>query len=96
MLKEFLKSFLHLIWPPSRVRDARMYALCGIEAIIVAAATIIAFFLRFHMDTAGQELSEFWWMVPLAVLVRVALFWLFGLYSWVWYYMGVREVLCLA
>ena len=73
-----------------------MYALCGIEAIIVAVAIIIAFFLRFPTETAAQNLAEFWWIVPLAVFVRIALFWLFGLYSWVWYYMGVREVLYLA
>ncbi len=73
-----------------------MRALCGIEAIIVAAAAIIAFLLRFHTATVGQYLSEFWWIVPLAVFVRIVVFWLFGLYSWVWYYMGVREVLYLA
>jgi FlaA1/EpsC-like NDP-sugar epimerase len=73
-----------------------MYTLGGIEAIIVVAAILIAFFLRFPAETAAKNLAEFWWMVPLAIFVRVALFWLFGLYSWVWYYMGVREVLYLA
>ena len=76
-----------------RVRDSRMYALCGIEAIIVAAAVIIAFLIRFPAESAAENLTEFWWIVPLSVGVRVILFWLFGLYSWVWYYMGVREVL---
>jgi len=94
--KELRKISPLLIWSPLRVRDARMYALCGIEAIIIAAAIIIAFFLRFQTATVGQYLSEFWWIVPLAVFVRIVLFWLFGLYSWVWYYMGVRELLYLA
>jgi FlaA1/EpsC-like NDP-sugar epimerase len=70
-----------------------MYKLGGIEVIIVAAAIVVAFFLRFPAETALQNLAEFWWIVPLAVLIRITLFWLFGIYSWVWYYMGVREVL---
>jgi len=78
-----------------RVRDPRMHALCGIEALIIAAATISAFLIRFPGETAARNLAEFWWVVPLAIFVRIALFWLFGLYSWVWYYMGVREVLYL-
>ncbi|MFC2041758.1 polysaccharide biosynthesis protein [Chloroflexota bacterium] len=76
-----------------KVNDARMSTLCGTEAIIIAAAMIIAFFLRFNTASVGQYLTEFWWIIPLAVLVRIAVFWLFGLYSWVWYYMGIREVL---
>ncbi|HWR69611.1 MAG TPA: nucleoside-diphosphate sugar epimerase/dehydratase [Dehalococcoidia bacterium] len=73
-----------------------MYALCGIEATVVAAAAIIAFFVRFPTEVAAQNLTEFWWVIPLSVGLRVALFWMFGLYGWVWYYMGVREVLDIA
>ena len=62
---------------------------------MVAAATIIAFFLCFPAEAATQNLAEFWWVGLVAVFVRMVLFWLFGLYSWVWYYMGVREVLSL-
>ena len=72
-----------------------MLALCGIEVILITAATVIAFLLRFDPRVAAQYLSQFWWMVPLSVVVRIALFWIFGLYSWVWYYMGIREVLYL-
>ncbi|MFC1966551.1 polysaccharide biosynthesis protein [Chloroflexota bacterium] len=95
MLKEFRRVLPHLTWSLLRIHDSRMRALCGIEVIIVAAAAIIAFFLRFPTATVGQYLSEFWWIVPLAIFVRIVIFWLFGLYSWVWYYMGIREVLYL-
>jgi FlaA1/EpsC-like NDP-sugar epimerase len=73
-----------------------MYALCGIEAIVVAAAATVAFFVRFPAEAAGQNLAEFWWVIPLSAGIRISLFWMFGLYGWVWYYMGVREVLDIA
>jgi len=82
------------LWP--RVNDGRMYALCGIEAMTVAAAASAAFFVRFSGEEAAQNLSDFWWVIPLGVGVRITVFWLLGLYSWVWYYMGVREVFYLA
>jgi hypothetical protein len=85
------RRFLKFIALP-KVRDARMYALCGIEAAVVAAAAAIAFFVRFPTEVAAQNLAEFWWLIPLSVGLRIALFWMFGLYGWVWYYMGVREV----
>lgn len=96
MLEKFRRDFPNLPRLQVRVRDSRMYALCGVEAIVVAAATIIAFFVRFPAEAAAQNLAEFSWVIPLGVFVRVVLFWLFGLYSWVWYYLGVREVLRLA
>ena len=73
-----------------------MYALCGIEAVVVAAAAVIAFFVRFPTEVAAQNLADFWWLIPLSVGLRIALFWMFGLYGWVWYFMGVREVLSIA
>ncbi len=79
-----------------RVRDPRMYALCGVESGIVAAAVIIAFLLRFPMETTGDNLADYWWVIPVSVVVRIVCFRLFGLYSWVWYYLGVREVLQIA
>ena len=79
-----------------RVRDPRMYALCGIEAVLVAAAVITAFLLRFPAETTADNLAGYWWVIPASVGVRLLAFWLFGLYSWVWYYLGVREVLQIA
>lgn len=79
-----------------KVHDARMYTLCGIDAIVLAAAATAAFFLRFPTEVAIEDMADFWWAVPLGVGMRIVLFWLFGLYRWVWYYMGIREVLQLA
>jgi FlaA1/EpsC-like NDP-sugar epimerase len=85
------RRLLNFITVP-KVRDGRMYALCGIEAVVIAAAAVIAFFVRFPAEAAAQNLTEYWWVIPLSVAIRIALFWMFGLYGWVWYYMGVREV----
>ncbi len=77
-----------------RVRDPRMYALLGTEAGIVAAAVIgTLLVLGFAAGTAGSNLAQYWWLIPASVAVRIVCFWAFGLYSWVWYYLGVREVL---
>lgn len=76
-----------------RVRDPHMQALLGIEACIVGAAVIVAFLLLLPTGSTGHYLRDYWWLVPVCVAVRIPCFWLFGLYSWVWYYLGVREVL---
>lgn len=89
MWRNFLQSLF-------KVSDTRMFAVCGIDAIVVAAAATAAFFLRFPIEMATEDLADFWWVVPLGVGVRIVLFWLFGLYRWAWYYMGIREVLYLA
>ncbi len=78
------------------VRDVRMHALCGVEGILVAAATTAAFFVRFPASEVAENLARFYWVVPLSVATRMASFWFLGLYNWVWYYFGMREVLRLA
>ena len=78
------------------VRDVRMHALCGVEGILVAAATAAAFFVRFPASEVAENLARFYWVVPLSVATRMASFWFLGLYNWVWYYFGMREVLRLA
>ncbi len=73
-----------------------MYALCGVESGIVAAAVIVAFLLRFPAESTADNLSQYWWVIPLSAVLRILCFWAFGMYSWVWYYLGVREVLQIA
>ena len=63
---------------------------------LVAAAVSTAFLLRFPAETTADNLAAYWWVIPASVGVRLLAFWLFGLYSWVWYYLGVREVLQIA
>ena len=77
-------------------RDMRMYALCGIEGILVAAATTAAFWVRFPPSEAAVNLVRLWWLVPLSVTACMTTFWFLGLYKGVWYYFGVREALRLA
>ncbi|MDP2954354.1 MAG: hypothetical protein Q8O76_13700, partial [Chloroflexota bacterium] len=77
-------------------QDRRMYALAGVEGILAILALVIAFLLRLPFPQAFDSLALYWWALPLSALVLWYSFWAAGLYRWVWYHLGMKEVIHLA
>ncbi|MBT3362555.1 MAG: polysaccharide biosynthesis protein [Chloroflexi bacterium] len=63
------------------VADGPIVALCLIIALLLVDAD------------PGTYLLKYWLLIPVAVLARIALFLVFRLYRWVYYYFGSRELL---
>ncbi|MEE8174568.1 MAG: hypothetical protein V3T71_04520 [Dehalococcoidia bacterium] len=59
--------------------DKRRYALAAADAAVVAAAAVGAFGIRFFSTKALDYVGEYWWLVPLSVVVCLGSFRVFGL-----------------
>jgi len=60
------------------------------DAPIVAACLAIALLLINVQP--GTYLIRYWWLHPVVIVARLALFFVFRLYRWVWYYFGTKEL----
>jgi len=76
--------------------DKRRYALAAADAAVVAGAAVGAFGIRYFSTEALDYVGEYWWLVPLSVAICLGSFRIFGLYGWVWYYMGLKEAVALS
>ncbi|MFC1951173.1 polysaccharide biosynthesis protein [Chloroflexota bacterium] len=72
-----------------RRKTAFWFALA--DAPLVAACLVVALLL---IDAnPGTYLFLYWWLIPVAIITRLLLFFVFRLYRWVWYYFGSRELI---
>jgi FlaA1/EpsC-like NDP-sugar epimerase len=63
------------------------------DIFFVAVAAISAFVIRFDTFQVWPHLAQAWFLIPLAIIIRPPLFYLFGLYRRMWNYASVNEVL---
>jgi len=66
------------------------------DIVLIAVAAISAFIIRFDTFMVWPWLAQGWLLIPLAIIVRPALFYLFGLYRRMWRYASVNEMLSIA
>ncbi|RLE23416.1 MAG: polysaccharide biosynthesis protein [Acidobacteria bacterium] len=62
------------------------------DVAVLALAFIIAYFLRFEFELAEVELHKMLAQLPLVVLIQFGALNLFGIYSFVWRYIGMTEL----
>jgi len=63
------------------------------DIILITAAAVSAFVIRFDTFLVWPYLVQGWFLIPLALLIRPALFYIFGLYQRMWCYASVNELL---
>ncbi len=63
------------------------------DILLVIAAAIFAFIIRFDTFLVWPYLVKGWFLIPLAIIIRPTLFYLFGLYRRMWGYASVNELL---
>lgn len=66
--------------------------LAALDVGVIAFALWGALFIRFDGAIPAAHLQALTWAIPLFVVVRLAIFYLFGLYRSLWRYAGIREV----
>ncbi len=62
------------------------------DVAVLALAFIIAYFLRFEFELAEVELHKMLVQLPLVVLIQFGALNLFGIYAFVWRYIGMAEL----
>ena len=62
------------------------------DAFMVAAALFLAFMLRYDGYMAGRTFRLFITILPVYVVVKLVVFYFFGLYRGMWRYTGLRDL----
>ena len=64
-----------------------------IDLVLLLAALILSYFLRFDSFTAWDYFQRWWPFIPFLLVIYPLSFWLFGLYRRMWQYAGSHEML---
>jgi FlaA1/EpsC-like NDP-sugar epimerase len=73
--------------------NSRRMAIFGADGLAVALSYYIAFWLRFDGSIPTDAMSAFWNTLPLVFLIRLASFTYFQLYSGVWRYASINDLI---
>lgn len=60
-----------------------------LDALAFLTAFLLSYLIRFSIDTAGAEIEQIITFIPLYIVIRLASFALFRLYSFIWRYSGI-------
>ncbi len=74
------------------LRNRNFYIMLLLDALLVAAALLLAFALRFDGTIPAEYHSLIGSSLPWLVPLKVALFYLFGLYHGMWRYTSLRDL----
>jgi len=76
----------------SRLRIGRKEAFLLADAAILVLSLYLAFLLRFDGHIPSRYLSMFFWMLPLALAVKIPVLVLFRMYRFSWAYVGMEDL----
>jgi len=62
-----------------------------IDIVLIIIALVFASLLRFGMDIPSHHFPILSYLIPLAVVTKIAVFYLFGFYSQLWRYASLKE-----
>lgn len=64
----------------------------GIDLFLIIISYFLAFFLRFEMTIPAEEFQIMLLTLPIVVILRMACFWLFGLYKGMWHFASAEDL----
>ncbi|MFW6081894.1 MAG: polysaccharide biosynthesis protein, partial [Desulfosalsimonas sp.] len=62
------------------------------DLVLIAASMYAAYLIRFELDIPGNHLSLFFNSLPVAIIVKLALFYFFDLYHGMWRYTSIADL----
>jgi len=62
------------------------------DAAIVMVVSYLSFFIRFEGKIDAAYIQMMFKFLPLLVLIRISVFYLFGLYNRIWRYASISEL----
>lgn len=69
----------------------RQLAYLPVDIVLVTVSLLVAFFLRFGTDIPRMYFDFFLLLLPIAILIKITVFYLFDFYSQLWKYASLRE-----
>ncbi|HEX5719208.1 MAG TPA: nucleoside-diphosphate sugar epimerase/dehydratase [Thermoanaerobaculia bacterium] len=82
----------HIPPPPLWTRLLYRQVQLLMDIVILLGSFVVAYLLRFDFDIPDDELARMLVQLPLVLLLQFAALALAGIYSFVWRYVGLREV----
>lgn len=64
----------------------------GIDLFVLASALTLAYLLRYEFSLPASERARFTSQIPVVLGLQIASFLLWGIYSFIWRYIGIAEV----
>ncbi len=77
---------------PEKLIRYRRPVIVGIHLLLIPLVYLAAFNLRFDFSLPPEYVSLFWGTVPYLLVIRLAAFTLFGLFSGWWRHVGMRDL----
>ena len=72
----------------------RKFILIFLDIIVIFFTLILAILLRYHPLTAAQAaIINYWWLIPIFIAIKIGTFQNYGMYSFIWRYASVKELL---
>lgn len=80
---------------PAILIATRRWLIVGLHLVLVPAIYLLAFAARFDLDIPDRYVRTFLTTLPLLLVLRMAAFWLFHLYSGWWRHIGMYDLVSL-
>lgn len=85
--------YRHLSRLKSRLKNRNTWLLIVADCLLIACAHFLAHAVRFEFLRQFGDLSHYYTFVPFLIIVRLPVFYVMGLYSGMWRYTGVRDLI---
>lgn len=72
--------------------DRHFYIVLGIDLVLLTLSILVAHLVRFEFDMSLNEWSLFFQILPLVLASKIAVFYLFDLYSGMWRYTSIADL----
>ena len=73
-------------------KNPKFWLTLCVDILLVVGAHYLAYAIRFESSLHGLTLRQFFELLPLLLSVKIALFYLFGLYRGMWRYTNLRDI----
>ncbi|MDX9833805.1 MAG: nucleoside-diphosphate sugar epimerase/dehydratase [Desulfobulbus sp.] len=74
------------------VKNPKFWFVLCVDIILVILVHYLAYAIRFESHLYGARLEQFFELLPLILLVKIALFYIFGLYRGMWRYTSLYDI----
>ena len=88
-----------IVWMNSQIEEivvrlfpAKTFFVFITSAFTVAISFLLAFYLRFEFQFPAKEIVSLERALPFVVLVKLLMFYLFGIYSGMWRYVSIHDL----
>lgn len=85
-LSNHQKLFINLI------KNPKFWVIISVDIALLCFSLFAAYAIRFELSLTSQ-LKQFFWVLPLVLLIKIPSFYIFGLYRGMWRYTSLNDII---